>query len=338
MKTQTGIDIKDDVLASLGDEMALLVYPPRGILPIPDATIVLDIRDEEKFKKVFTQLRPMLQAMGGVQFREQEIDDGKPAWMVFIPMYPGLPPTVAVRDEKLLIATASDILMRVLPPREGEEPGAKLKDGEVFQQVMRGLSDGGRQSLIALFYLDIRGTLPPIVRRVQALPGTGQVLQLVSRFVDLNKLDLDRFASHFSGVAVGVQRDDTAVSIDTFSQTTLLLPLMLARKEPQPQPIIIEIPEAPDPADGPFVGFENDTEKEGLVVASVIAGTPAEKAGLQVGDRIVALNDAAIDDMVTFKEVIAYHKPGDTVTLSIERRGEKIAVVLTLGRRGDFAK
>jgi len=336
IKAQTGIDFKQDVLPAFGDEMTLLIYPPRGILPIPDATIVLDIRDEEKFKKLFAKLRPMLQVMG-VQFREQEIEDGKPAWKA-LTSYPILPPTVAVRDQKLLIATASDILIRVVPPEQGEEPGARLKDGEVFQQVMRGLADGDRQSLIALFYFDIRNTLPPIVRRLQAFPGTGQIFQMLGGFVDMNKLDVNLTASYFSGVAVGVRRDDTAINIDTFSPSTLLLPLMFAKAEPEPQPIVIEFPEAPNPADGPFVGFENDTENEGLVVGSVIAGTPAETAGLQVGDRIVALNDAAIDGMSAFKDVIAYHKPGDTVTLSIERRDEKIAVVLTLGRRGDFAK
>ena len=337
IKAQTGIDFKQDVLPSLGDEMTLLVYPPRGFLPIPDATVVLGLRDEEKFKRLFAKLRPMLQAMG-VQFKEQEIEDGKPAWMVFIPSYPGLPPTVAVRDQKLLIATASDILIRVLPPNQGEEPGTKLKDGEVFQQVMRGLADGDRQSLIALIYVDIRNTMPPIMRRLQSLPGTGQLFQMLGRFVDMNKLDLNLAASYFSGVAVGVRRDDTAVSIETFSPAMLLLPLMLANAGSEPQPIIIEIPEAPDGSNEPFVGFNTAQDGEGLVVGSVIEGTPAEKVGLRAGDRILAVNGAAVDGYPAFKDVIVNYKPGESVTLTVERKGEKIAVVLTLGRRGDFLR
>ena len=71
---------------------------------------------------------------------------------------------------------------------------------------------------------------------------------------------------------------------------------------------------------------------------SVIDGTPAKKAGLLAGDRILALDGAAVDSFAAFRDVIANRKPGETVTLTVERNGEKIAVVLKLGRRGEFVR
>jgi serine protease Do len=49
--------------------------------------------------------------------------------------------------------------------------------------------------------------------------------------------------------------------------------------------------------------------------------SPAQAAGLEKGDIIVAANGHDIDHVATLQRVIREQKPGDTVTLEIVRRG-----------------
>lgn len=83
-------------------------------------------------------------------------------------------------------------------------------------------------------------------------------------------------------------------------------------------------------------GGENDVPM-GIRVLDVMPGSPAEKAGLQVGDMIVALDGDSwkgIGAVTEFGEKIAAKKPLVEVKLSI-RRGvaEPIDVVVKLGKR-----
>ncbi len=74
----------------------------------------------------------------------------------------------------------------------------------------------------------------------------------------------------------------------------------------------------------------------GAIVTEVQSGSAAEKAGLKVGDRILAVDDQAIDLKHDLATLIAQHKPGDTITLKIARAGEDDrAVKLTLGANPD---
>ncbi|WP_372442673.1 S1C family serine protease [Streptomyces pactum] len=69
---------------------------------------------------------------------------------------------------------------------------------------------------------------------------------------------------------------------------------------------------------------------------AVIAGGPADKAGLKPGDVITKLDDMLIDSGPTLISEIWTHRPGDKVTLTYERDGKESTVQLTLGeRKGD---
>lgn len=58
-------------------------------------------------------------------------------------------------------------------------------------------------------------------------------------------------------------------------------------------------------------------EGEGVVVAAVMARTPASRAGLRPGDRIVAINGAPLRDVIDFH----FHAGEDRLRLSVERDG-----------------
>ncbi|HLZ15183.1 MAG TPA: trypsin-like peptidase domain-containing protein, partial [Candidatus Saccharimonadales bacterium] len=65
--------------------------------------------------------------------------------------------------------------------------------------------------------------------------------------------------------------------------------------------------------------------------SSIIAGGPAEKAGLQEGDIITAMDGTTIDQNNSLSSLINKHKVGDKVSLSVVRGGKTITVNATLG-------
>ncbi len=69
----------------------------------------------------------------------------------------------------------------------------------------------------------------------------------------------------------------------------------------------------------------------GAEVVVVQKGSPAEKAGLRLGDVVVAVDGEAIKDGTDLTTKLAQHQPGEKVTLSIYRGGRKQDVDVTLG-------
>jgi Do/DeqQ family serine protease len=73
------------------------------------------------------------------------------------------------------------------------------------------------------------------------------------------------------------------------------------------------------------------TQGPGVVVYQVQPGSGADRAGLQRGDVITALNGTAISDPNTFRNQIAGTSPGSEVTLTIKRNGQEQQVRARLG-------
>ena len=72
-----------------------------------------------------------------------------------------------------------------------------------------------------------------------------------------------------------------------------------------------------------------DTDK-GVIITTVVDGTPAEKAGLKDNDIIVDLNGTPVDSFLTFRNEIAGMAPGKEIHLTILRDGHKRDVNVTL--------
>ena len=70
--------------------------------------------------------------------------------------------------------------------------------------------------------------------------------------------------------------------------------------------------------------------KPGLYVAHVSPDGNADEAGLRKGDRVVALNGTPLDRKSTFSEQLAYHSPGDRVSIKVERKDEFLSLNLIL--------
>jgi serine protease Do len=69
----------------------------------------------------------------------------------------------------------------------------------------------------------------------------------------------------------------------------------------------------------------------GVAISTVVADSPASKAGLKVGDVITAVNGTPADDVNSFRLQVAGFAPGTTVHLKVDRNGQNMDVAVTLG-------
>lgn len=83
----------------------------------------------------------------------------------------------------------------------------------------------------------------------------------------------------------------------------------------------------------PFMGIEmSKTAKDvkGVLVNSVITGSPAEKAGIKPQDIITAFDGKAVNSPYELYSQVLSHKVGDNVKLTVSRNGQSLELNLTL--------
>ncbi|MDO4568409.1 MAG: trypsin-like peptidase domain-containing protein [Clostridia bacterium] len=68
---------------------------------------------------------------------------------------------------------------------------------------------------------------------------------------------------------------------------------------------------------------------EGVYITAITLES-AQRAGLQVADRIISVDDVLVTDTADVTDYLAQKNVGDTVTVNVERGGRLIAVVVTL--------
>lgn len=84
----------------------------------------------------------------------------------------------------------------------------------------------------------------------------------------------------------------------------------------------------------PWLGVTMDNGADvGVRVEHVVKGSPAEKGGVRVGDRIVALDGARVTTPAEVTRTVQRHKVGETVALGLERGGTARTASVVLGSR-----
>jgi putative serine protease PepD len=68
-------------------------------------------------------------------------------------------------------------------------------------------------------------------------------------------------------------------------------------------------------------------------IADVVSGSPADRAGLQTADEVTAVDGNKIETGDELRSAIDAKKPGDKITLTINRAGKERTVQVTLGQR-----
>jgi serine protease Do len=86
-------------------------------------------------------------------------------------------------------------------------------------------------------------------------------------------------------------------------------------------------------ANAAYLGVVFDKDTSDLKIDEITEGTPAEKAGLKVGDVIVAIDDSKLKNRTELFEFMAKKKPNDEVTVVVKRDGEEKKIKVKLGKR-----
>jgi S1-C subfamily serine protease len=71
----------------------------------------------------------------------------------------------------------------------------------------------------------------------------------------------------------------------------------------------------------------------GAIVGGIERGSPADRAGIRLGDVIVGVGDRAVADLTATLNAIADIPPGKTVQVKVLRRNQEVALAVTVGRR-----
>ncbi|MBN4666772.1 Do family serine endopeptidase [Pandoraea nosoerga] len=90
----------------------------------------------------------------------------------------------------------------------------------------------------------------------------------------------------------------------------------------EPQDITSDIAES--------FGLQQDS---GVIIAGVVQGGPADKAGVQPGDILTKVDGDAIRDTTELLNVIAQIKPGTQAKLHVTRKKKELDLMVTIGKR-----
>jgi serine protease Do len=71
------------------------------------------------------------------------------------------------------------------------------------------------------------------------------------------------------------------------------------------------------------------------MVAEVVAGGPAAKAGFEQGDIVTAIDGQAVDDANDLTRRVASVQTGQVATFNVSRQGKPLQVKVTIGTRPD---
>ncbi|VVE89889.1 Do family serine endopeptidase [Pandoraea bronchicola] len=90
----------------------------------------------------------------------------------------------------------------------------------------------------------------------------------------------------------------------------------------EPQDITSDIAES--------FGLQQDS---GVIIAGVVQGGPADKAGVQPGDILTKVNDESIRDTTELLNVIAQIKPGTQAKLHVTRKKKELDLTVMIAKR-----
>ncbi len=87
------------------------------------------------------------------------------------------------------------------------------------------------------------------------------------------------------------------------------------------------------PRGGPMLGISGESHEKGCQVLNVFAGSAAAKAGLRVDDIITELSGENVTGIEGLQSLVAKHKVGEEVTLTVLRDGRRLQLKANLDKR-----
>lgn len=144
----------------------------------------------------------------------------------------------------------------------------------------------------------------------------------VDRKTDLAMLKID--AKSLPVVTWRDQKDVPAVGSFLASSGLETLPVAIGVVSVQPRSIA---------APHGVLGVVLEDGGDAALVHEIMERSGAEKAGLKKGDLITALNGERVKGREQLVDAVRQYQPGDRLTLSVKRGGERFDVEATLGER-----
>jgi len=78
-------------------------------------------------------------------------------------------------------------------------------------------------------------------------------------------------------------------------------------------------------------GPASPSDSLGILVANVVPGSPADSSGLQVGDRILAVDGQEAHTADDLTAIVRAMRPGDDVELTVLRKDDIFPIRVVLG-------
>lgn len=97
-----------------------------------------------------------------------------------------------------------------------------------------------------------------------------------------------------------------------------------------------ELPDMPDMSEMPWLGVTFVMVDDGARVSYVVPNSPADDAGLEIGDVITEVDGRNVTESRRLDELIQQYDPGDRVELTLERNGRERTVEVRLASRNEF--
>ncbi len=94
-------------------------------------------------------------------------------------------------------------------------------------------------------------------------------------------------------------------------------------------PLSSALPDANNPA---YLGVQAQDESDGAVISMIQRTSPAEQAGLAIGDKVVSVSGAPVDAEHTLASIISQNAGGNQVDLGIVRNGSLQTIPVTLAQ------
>ena len=229
----------------------------------------------------------------------------------------------------------------------GEDPVSDLAvlrvDAEDLTPAQFGDSDGVRvgDSVVAIgdpLGVELRGTMTDgivsaISRDVQV---DGRVMNLIQTNAALNSGNSGGPLINRFGQVIGIN----TMKIGTFADSSGVEGLGFAIPSATVQEIVNQLLSQGYVSGRPWLGIEGESFStfyqrfyripKGLYVTDVQVGSPAEAAGLRIGDIILTADGGSVTDMDALNAQLYTHAPGDSMRLSVYRNGRQGDVTVAL--------
>jgi hypothetical protein len=221
---ELGMDVRQELLAALGDEIGVYLTAIGSGSVIPDGLLMFEIGDREQFDKLLARALQESEANAGIRANPvKSMPEGTRGWTLEIPEAGGIVPAIAVTDDALFVSANVLTLKKSIREIQGGLEST-ARDNENLQRVLAGLSSTPTtEGLSFLAFVDLKklvefgyGFLPMVA---------GNLTEATDGKLDPAAIpETDVVARHFSGVGVAGRSDAHGLSVSFFTPAGVELP------------------------------------------------------------------------------------------------------------------